>query len=129
MVWPRNPDDPGIRKVLILQLQINLSRIKIPMPYTAHHKLQQNAMLTGCKICLLKRFINCWWFQLSVKEKDQAIRKYEQEVDSLIFRNNQLSTRVGILQQELEEVLTQGKKHKVIQFYVSASWFIKLLAV
>jgi protein phosphatase 1 regulatory subunit 21 len=48
-----------------------------------------------------------------LKEKDQAIRKFEQEIDSLAFRNNQLSTRVTVLQQELEEVLVQGKKHKV----------------
>lgn len=48
----------------------------------------------------------------SLKEKDLSIRKYEQEVDSLTFRNNQLSSRVASLQQELEETRVHGKKHK-----------------
>lgn len=52
--------------------------------------------------------------QESLKEKDLSIRKYEQEVDSLTFRNNQLSSRVASLQQELEETRIHGKKHKVI---------------
>jgi len=48
-----------------------------------------------------------------VKEKDLAIRKFEQEIDSLSFRNNQLSMRVNVLQQELDETHTRSKKHKV----------------
>ncbi|XP_031562116.1 protein phosphatase 1 regulatory subunit 21-like [Actinia tenebrosa] len=41
--------------------------------------------------------------QETAKQKDQSIRKYEQEIDSLQFRNDQLSKRVGILQDELDE--------------------------
>lgn len=53
-------------------------------------------------------------FQESVKDKDLSIRKYEQEIDSLTFRNQQLSTRVGVLQEELSESTSaKGKKHKV----------------
>ncbi|KXJ25659.1 protein phosphatase 1 regulatory subunit 21 [Exaiptasia diaphana] len=36
------------------------------------------------------------------KQKDQTIRKYEQEIDSLQFRNDQLSKRVTVLQDELD---------------------------
>jgi len=53
-------------------------------------------------------------FQNDLKEKDLAIRKFEQEIDSLSFRNNQLSMRVNVLQQELDETHAHGKKqHKV----------------
>ena len=48
-----------------------------------------------------------------MKEKDQTIRKFEQETDSLVFRNQQLASRVTVLQQELEENETRGKKQKV----------------
>jgi len=52
-------------------------------------------------------------FQNDLKEKDLAIRKFEQEIDSLSFRNNQLSMRVNVLQQELDETHARNKKHKV----------------
>ena len=52
-------------------------------------------------------------FQNELKEKDLAIRKFEQEIDSLSFRNNQLSMRVNVLQQELDETHARSKKHKV----------------
>ncbi|XP_074653061.1 protein phosphatase 1 regulatory subunit 21-like [Tubulanus polymorphus] len=48
----------------------------------------------------------------SIKSKDQSIRKYEQEIDSLSFRNQQLSKRVLVLQDELEESQSKGKKGK-----------------
>jgi len=48
-----------------------------------------------------------------LKEKDLAVRKFEQEIDSLSFRNNQLSMRVSVLQQELDEAHARSKKHKV----------------
>ncbi|XP_005100961.1 protein phosphatase 1 regulatory subunit 21 [Aplysia californica] len=48
-----------------------------------------------------------------LKERDQTVRKYEQEVDSLSFRNQQLSKRVIFLQEELESAETSSKKkHK-----------------
>lgn len=57
------------------------------------------------------------WCNLLLKEKlkecEQSIRKYEQEVDSLTFRNQQLSTRVLFLQEELDQAETSKKKTKV----------------
>ncbi|CAL1533859.1 unnamed protein product [Lymnaea stagnalis] len=48
-----------------------------------------------------------------LKERDQTVRKYEQEVDSLTFRNQQLSKRVIVLQEELEtSEANSKKKHK-----------------
>jgi len=58
-------------------------------------------------------------FQNELKEKELAIRKFEQEIDSLSFRNNQLSMRVNVLQQELDESHARGKKHKVSCRYIS----------
>ena len=53
-------------------------------------------------------------FQENVKGKDQNIRKLEQELDSLTFRNKQLASRVEVLQQELDAgAAAKGKKTKV----------------
>ncbi|GFS06995.1 protein phosphatase 1 regulatory subunit 21-like [Elysia marginata] len=48
----------------------------------------------------------------ALKEKSQTVRKYEQEVDSLTFRNQQLSKRVVFLQEELEATEISNKKKK-----------------
>ncbi|KAK6182799.1 hypothetical protein SNE40_010399 [Patella caerulea] len=46
-----------------------------------------------------------------LKEKETCVRKYEQEADSLSFRNQQLSRRVLLLQDELEQAESSlGKK-------------------
>jgi len=37
-----------------------------------------------------------------LKEKEQILRKAEQEMDSLTFRNQQLTKRVTVLQDELD---------------------------
>ncbi|KAL5009078.1 hypothetical protein ScPMuIL_014659 [Solemya velum] len=47
-----------------------------------------------------------------VKEKEQSVRKLEQEVDSLTFRNQQLSKRVLILQEEFEATQQSSNKKK-----------------
>lgn len=52
-------------------------------------------------------------FKDNLKEKEQVIRKYEQEIDSLSFRNQQLSKRVLFLQDELESAEVNKKKNKV----------------
>ena len=39
----------------------------------------------------------------SIKQKEQALRKSEAEMDSLTFRNQQLTRRVEILQEDLEK--------------------------
>ncbi|XP_063628128.1 protein phosphatase 1 regulatory subunit 21 [Cydia splendana] len=46
----------------------------------------------------------------SLKEKEKALRKGELEIDSLTFRNQQLTRRVSVLQDELE--LLQSKSTK-----------------
>ncbi len=62
----------------------------------------------------LRTFVDLWFCFCSqdlIKDKDTSIRKFEQEVESLAFRNQQLASRVEVLQGELEH--TQNKKHKV----------------
>lgn len=46
-----------------------------------------------------------------LKEHEQRLRKSNQEMESLTFRNQQLTKRIGVLQEELENK-TQGKKSK-----------------
>ena len=48
--------------------------------------------------------------QDGLKQREQTIRKYEQEIDSLHFRNSQLSKRVEILQTELGKYESKGVK-------------------
>lgn len=48
--------------------------------------------------------------QDALKQKDQAVRTFEQDVDSLQFRNAQLSKRVEILQSELDDYERKGTK-------------------
>lgn len=52
--------------------------------------------------------------QDQVKQRDQSLRKQEQEMDSLSFRNQQLAKRVELLQEELAACEAKGKKGKVI---------------
>ncbi|XP_074753496.1 protein phosphatase 1 regulatory subunit 21 isoform X3 [Athene noctua] len=47
-----------------------------------------------------------------LKMKDQSLRKLQQEMDSLTFRNQQLAKRVELLQDELALSETKGKKNK-----------------
>lgn len=53
--------------------------------------------------------------QDQLKQRDQSLRKQEQEMDSLSFRNQQLAKRVELLQEELSMCEAKGKKGKVIQ--------------
>lgn len=45
--------------------------------------------------------------------KDQSLRKLQQEMESLTFRNQQLAKRVELLQDELTLSESKGKKNKV----------------
>ncbi|XP_057338987.1 protein phosphatase 1 regulatory subunit 21 [Microplitis mediator] len=47
-----------------------------------------------------------------LKEKDVSLRRAEQELDSLIFRNQQLTKRVTVLQDELDKSQNKSKKGK-----------------
>lgn len=46
-----------------------------------------------------------------IKDLEQKIRKHDQEMESLTFRNEQLTKRISVLQQELQ-VNSHGKKSK-----------------
>jgi protein phosphatase 1 regulatory subunit 21 len=45
----------------------------------------------------------------NLKQKEQALRKSEAEMDSLTFRNQQLTRRVEILQDDLEKKVIYNK--------------------
>ncbi|XP_063047838.1 protein phosphatase 1 regulatory subunit 21 isoform X2 [Engraulis encrasicolus] len=47
-----------------------------------------------------------------LKQREQSLRKVEQEMDSLSFRNQQLAKRVELLQEELQTSEAKGKKSK-----------------
>ncbi|KAF7686976.1 protein phosphatase 1 regulatory subunit 21 [Silurus meridionalis] len=47
-----------------------------------------------------------------VKQREQSLRKAEQEMDSLTFRNQQLAKRVELLQEELQVSEAKSKKGK-----------------
>ncbi|XP_015237510.1 PREDICTED: protein phosphatase 1 regulatory subunit 21 [Cyprinodon variegatus] len=47
-----------------------------------------------------------------LKQRDQSLRKQEQEMDSLSFRNQQLAKRVELLQEELAACEIRNKKGK-----------------
>ncbi|XP_077350501.1 protein phosphatase 1 regulatory subunit 21 [Festucalex cinctus] len=47
-----------------------------------------------------------------LKQRDQSLRKQEQEMDSLSFRNQQLAKRVELLQDELAASESKGKRGK-----------------
>ncbi|XP_067119865.1 protein phosphatase 1 regulatory subunit 21-like [Centruroides vittatus] len=48
----------------------------------------------------------------ALKEKDQTVRKLEQEVECLNFRNVQLMKRVSVLQSEFEGISDKSSKNK-----------------
>ncbi|KAH8027897.1 hypothetical protein HPB51_011127 [Rhipicephalus microplus] len=51
-------------------------------------------------------------YRMSLKDKEQAMRKLLQEVESLNFCNQQLTKRVSFLQEELEEDRSKKTKQK-----------------
>uniref|UniRef100_A0A674MCG8 Protein phosphatase 1 regulatory subunit 21 n=1 Tax=Takifugu rubripes TaxID=31033 RepID=A0A674MCG8_TAKRU len=55
---------------------------------------------------------NCVSLKDQLKQRDQSLRKQEQEMDSLSFRNQQLAKRVELLQEELAVCEAKGKKGK-----------------
>lgn len=46
----------------------------------------------------------------AILEKEQSVRRHEQEIESLTFRNQQLSKRVTVLQDELDKMAVSGRK-------------------
>ena len=87
-------------------------------PFAVIHELE--VLFSFCSVHLepdLKppqdSFLILVCLQETVKEKEQSLRKYEQEVDSLAFRNQQLFTRCEVLQSELSSAESSKKKNKV----------------
>ncbi|KAJ7354820.1 hypothetical protein OS493_029826 [Desmophyllum pertusum] len=64
---------------------------------------KQRAQNTVLKKAVIEEQEKTKTLQDTVRQKDQSIRKYEQEIDSLQFRNDQLSKRVAVLQEELDD--------------------------
>lgn len=64
-----------------------------------------------CESCFFK--LGFFVAKEQLKMKDQSLRKLQQEMDSLTFRNQQLAKRVELLQDELSLSETRGKKNKV----------------
>lgn len=50
-------------------------------------------------------------FRDVLKEKEKSLRKGELEIDSLTFRNQQLTRRVSVLQDELESLQVSNKDY------------------
>jgi regulator of replication initiation timing len=57
------------------------------------------------------------FFQESLREKSQALRKHVQENESLEFRNQQLSKRVALLQEEISSPTKKKKKVLLAAMY------------
>ncbi|XP_076463596.1 protein phosphatase 1 regulatory subunit 21-like isoform X2 [Babylonia areolata] len=77
---------------------------------TEYAKLK--AQVPVLKKAYLDEQTECSSTREQLKEKEQSMRKFQQEVESLSFRNQQLSKRVMVLQDELETLESQKKKHK-----------------
>uniref|UniRef100_A0A8C8IPJ6 Protein phosphatase 1 regulatory subunit 21 n=1 Tax=Oncorhynchus tshawytscha TaxID=74940 RepID=A0A8C8IPJ6_ONCTS len=61
----------------------------------------------------LSVFFSTHILQEQMKQREQSLRKVEQEMDSLSFRNQQLAKRVELLQEELATSQAKGQKSKV----------------
>jgi Predicted coiled-coil domain-containing protein. len=49
----------------------------------------------------------------TLRSQEQSLRKNEQEMESLVFRNQQLTKRVTVLQDDLEEERKLAKKGEI----------------
>ncbi|TNM99832.1 hypothetical protein fugu_012865 [Takifugu bimaculatus] len=91
---------------------------------TKYSKLAQEYSKLRAQNQVLKKAVvdeqaNCVSLKDQLKQRDQSLRKQEQEMDSLSFRNQQLAKRVELLQEELAVCEAKGKKGKVIQACVN----------
>lgn len=71
-----------------------------------YEKLVQEYVKLRSKLTILKKA----YVELSETsaQKDQALRKCEQEIEGLSFRNQQLTSRVEVLQRDLAEATSSG---------------------
>ncbi|AWP14160.1 putative protein phosphatase 1 regulatory subunit 21 [Scophthalmus maximus] len=84
---------------------------------TKYSKLAQEYSKLRAQNQVLKKAVvdeqaNSASFKEQLKQRDQSLRKQEQEMDSLSFRNQQLAKRVELLQEELAASEAKGKKGK-----------------
>ncbi|KAM8859089.1 protein phosphatase 1 regulatory subunit 21 isoform 1-T1 [Spinachia spinachia] len=84
---------------------------------TKYSKLAQEYSKLRAQNQVLKKGVvdeqaNSASFKEQLKQRDQSLRKQEQEMDSLSFRNQQLAKRVELLQEELAVREAKGKKGK-----------------
>uniref|UniRef100_A0A8C9X0U9 Protein phosphatase 1 regulatory subunit 21 n=1 Tax=Sander lucioperca TaxID=283035 RepID=A0A8C9X0U9_SANLU len=84
---------------------------------TKYSKLAQEYSKLRAQNQVLKKGVvdeqaNSASFKEQLKQRDQSLRKQEQEMDSLSFRNQQLAKRVELLQEELAVSEAKGKKGK-----------------
>uniref|UniRef100_A0A6I8RVD3 Protein phosphatase 1 regulatory subunit 21 n=1 Tax=Xenopus tropicalis TaxID=8364 RepID=A0A6I8RVD3_XENTR len=82
-----------------------------------YQKLAQEYSKLRAQNQVLKRAVvdeqaNSTALKEQLKMKDQSLRKQQQEMDSLTFRNQQLAKRVELLQEELCLMEAKGKKTK-----------------
>uniref|UniRef100_A0A7N6AK02 Protein phosphatase 1 regulatory subunit 21 n=1 Tax=Anabas testudineus TaxID=64144 RepID=A0A7N6AK02_ANATE len=84
---------------------------------TKYSKLAQEYSKLRAQNQVLKKAVvdeqaNSTSLKEQLKQRDQSLRKQEQEMDSLSFRNQQLAKRVELLQEELVASEAKGKKGK-----------------
>ncbi|XP_075874920.1 protein phosphatase 1 regulatory subunit 21 isoform X1 [Nelusetta ayraudi] len=84
---------------------------------TKYSKLAQEYSKLRAQNQVLKKAVideqaNSLSLKEQLKQRDQSLRKQEQEMDSLSFRNQQLAKRVELLQEELAVSEAKGKKGK-----------------
>lgn len=61
-------------------------------------------------------------FKETIKRQEQQLRKHDQEMESLMFRNEQLTKRIAVLQSDLQNINKKGKnKNDSIPFTLPPS--------
>ncbi|XP_010776281.1 protein phosphatase 1 regulatory subunit 21 isoform X2 [Notothenia coriiceps] len=83
---------------------------------TKYSKLAQEYSKLRAQNQVLKKGVvdeqaNSASFKEQLKQRDQSLRKQEQEMDSLSFRNQQLAKRVELLQEELASKADSPSQH------------------
>lgn len=95
-----NSDNCSVSSLDLNSSSSNINDRLVESQSSKYEKLIQDYVKLRSKLTILKKA----YVELSESsgKKDQSIRKYEQEVEGLNFRNQQLTSRVEILQRELE---------------------------
>lgn len=70
--------------------------------FTKIFLIQVRAQLVVLKKAIVEEQSHNVELKEALREKEQNLRKADQEADSLIFRNEQLTRRVTVLQDELD---------------------------